>query len=182
MYFVKWGSRRYLVPGWRMLEVVNNYNQGGDQRDWMPGLLQSSTDGRGKNPNAPGVLPEVPPRYAKLLRMNPIALKVTDVGAPGTHEVSESMKWDYRELTFEGGSDQGVFVGMEFDYPKGIDFGAGTIRITSVTPTTCTGEVSKYRSANEALLIPQVGEVIVTSDDKPAPPPPVPARPHIDMW
>lgn len=169
IYFVKWGPRRYLVPDHLLLRFVNNYNQGGYSRREMYGIPRLRRDGDQDDPvyyEEPPGRPELPAPFAGLLSSGPIALKVTRVFDLESKGVTGDVQARRCQLEFERGSDHGVFVGMECDYPKGFSGVAGTITITAVTPTTSTGQYRVYYAGDDAnIKLPTVGETILTTDD-----------------
>lgn len=158
MYFVRWGERRYLVPASEMLRLVNNYNEGGFARESMYGIPRLQVPGvhpRDWDEPVPPGRPELPPQYARLLRDAPITLKVTKVSP-----VEVKPGFERCTIEFEGGTDTGVFEGMEFRYPVDTITGGEVVTITRADATTCTGELVGYMSYGESLQIPAVGETV----------------------
>lgn len=169
IYFVKWGPRRYLVPDHLMLEFVNNYNQGGYSRSVMfgiPRLRQPGDPVRSFESENPPGQPELPPQFARYLTSKSIALKVSKVSDPASAGVTGDVRCRSCQIEFDGGSDQGVFVGMECRYPKEISSTSGTITITAVTPSTCIGHYQVFYAADDAdIKFPKVGETILSTND-----------------
>ncbi len=108
LYFVRWGTARFLVPESQMLRVVNNYNEGGYAREAMFGIprrrVTEAYYGRGPTPAG---APELPMAYAKLLLVRPIALKVTAIEARAENVVTGDVKVVTAAVTIEGGTQQG---------------------------------------------------------------------------
>jgi hypothetical protein len=170
IYFVKWDTQRFLVPDWLMTRFINNYNQGGYARASMYGIPRLTKDGQPRRmfgADAPQGRPELPPKFAKLLHTKPATLKVTKVSDPASQNVTGQVNARACTIEFQGGADQGVYVGQEFRFPKEIRAAAGFIRITAVTATTSTGEFTAFYSAGQKVEVPTVGVTISTSDETP---------------
>jgi hypothetical protein len=173
MYFIKWSIRRFLVSDSGMISFVNNYNQGGGFRETMfdiPELNRSDTYVAWPNPTKTPGKPELPPQFAKLLREAPINLKVTSA-AP--LKIATGIRANAYEITFEGGQDQGAYVGLELVYNTN-GRPQGTIELTKVDAKTSQATLTLLSADQEAKL-PQAGEVLTNttnSFDPPQPPEP----------
>lgn len=169
VYFVRWGKLRFLVPDWQLLEVVNNYNQGGFSRSQMYGIAKlEREDDPGarafvREKDVPDGLPELPEEYAKLLRQQPILLKVKRVTAAPERIVTGSVFSTTLTIEFDGGADQGVYLGMEFWYRS--EQGSSTIRITKVEAGSCRGELCEFHDQGRPTAHPQEGDTIRTGED-----------------
>lgn len=163
MLFVAWGKRRYLVPEGEEMKFVNEFNQGGANRQRMYGFPYRRVDDR---PNdlgdaAPPGLPQLPAPFAALLRENPIKLTVTAVrdverkASPFDKGARTSARLDLK-----GGSDAGVFNGMEFKVRGVGPYAGGFATIESVEPSVCTARYSSY-----AAEPPVVGQDLLTGED-----------------
>lgn len=163
MYFVRWGERRYLVPESEMLRLVNNYNEGGYARRSMFGIPRLQAPGvrtRDWDEPVPAGRPELPAEYAKLLRDEPITLKVTKVTPVRRNAVTGPVSSERCTIEFEGGTKSGVYEGMEFRYPVDSPTTSGVVRITRADADTCTGELRAFLSGKERLQVPDVGETV----------------------
>ncbi len=160
LYFVRWGPRRYLVPGSQMMKLVNNYNEGGYSRERMrniPRRIESDGDYVPRLEPEPEGVPELPPEFSKLLLTKPLALSVTKVTAEPVHTVTGAVECLGAEIEFSGGQEIGVAKGMTFHW--GSLLGRGTIFITRVDAKTCTGRFMAFGHAEE-LRTPPVGAVV----------------------
>lgn len=180
IYFVKWADQRFLVPEWLMTRFINDYNQGGYARAAMYGIPRLVTEGQPRHmfgAAGPQGRPELPPKFAKMLHTKPVDLTVAKVTEPTSRNVTGQVNARACTIEFQGGSDQGVYVGQEFRYPKAITAAAGFIRITAVTATTCAGEFTAFYSGGQSVTVPTAGETISTSDET-ADMPPKAAKPE----
>ncbi|CAN5674690.1 hypothetical protein BH11PLA1_BH11PLA1_19290 [soil metagenome] len=158
LYFVRWGDERFLVSEHLLLEMVNDYNQGGLSRELLlsiPRLVSPALPERWRPP--PAGRPDLPPAYARLLHDDPLPLKVTAI----TKIIGPATRGE-RGWTVElaGGTDQGVFAGMEFRNPSYRAGRSGTYRVTRVDTTSCTAEFSSYHGVSPA----PVGSVVYTGE------------------
>jgi len=168
IYFVKWADQRYLVPEWLMTKFINDYNQGGYARAEMYGIPRLVTEGQPRRRfRAPDGRPELPAKYAKMLHTKSAILTVTKVTDPTSRNVTGQVNARACTVEFQGGSDQGVYIGQEFRFPKAITTSGGFIRITAVAAATSTGEFTAFYSGGESVRVPAVGETISTSDEAP---------------
>jgi len=170
VYFVKWADQRFLVPEWLMTRFINDYNQGGYARAAMYGIPRLTNEGQPRRMFAaatPEGRPELPPKFAKLLHTKPAALRVTKVSDPTSRTVTGPVNSRACTIEFQGGADQGVYIGQEFRFPKALAAASGFIRITAVAATTSTGEFVAFYSGSEKVTVPTVGESISTSDESP---------------
>lgn len=164
IYFVRWGKLRFLVPDWQLLQVVNNYNEGGHSQYQMYGIARLQREGEPgagafiREEDVPKGLPELPEKYAKLLRQQPIMLKVKQVTASPERHVTGSVFSTTMTIEFDGGADQGVYLGMEFWYRSGQ--GSSTIRITKVDAGSCTGEMYEVHDRGRATARLKEGDTI----------------------
>jgi len=165
VYFVRWGDRKYLVPGSKMFEFVNNHNAGGFRHASMFGIpmLQGPEAGSRRLTEAqPAGRPELPAAFAALLRDEPISLKVKSVGPADPKQTRGTMYDALNTIELEGGTTSGVFVGMEFSYPLvTLATLRGDLTITRADVDTCTATFSG--SVGESKP-PSVGETVVTSE------------------
>jgi hypothetical protein len=157
MYFVKWAGRHFLLSDSNIIAFVNEYNQGGGSRETMSGIPELDRSDKyvvWPNPTKTRGKPELPPQYAKLLREAPITLKVTSV-AP--LKIATGIRAGAYEIQFEGGQDQGAYVGLEFS-------GAawGVIELTKVDAKTSQGTVTTW-SPDQDIKLPQVGGVLANT-------------------
>jgi hypothetical protein len=163
VYFVKWGERRYLVPDWAMTQLVNNYNEGGFSRSAMYGIPRMCPEGKGRYPlneALPEGKPELPAEFAGLLRDGPIKLKVASVSPLERRSVIGSVVAHECTIEFEGGSDQGVYAGLEFWYRASPSLVSGKVRITRVDAKTCTGELVALGAEKREFKPPAVEEIL----------------------
>lgn len=172
IYFVRWGEERFLVPDWKLLELVNNFNRGGYACTSMHGIPRLTPPGEsGHRPidPIPDGKPELPPQFSKLLLASPVDLIVKNVTlkpVPPGKQIVESLDGT---LEFEGGSAKGVFVGMEFDVPRGDNEDFGTIRITRVDTGTSSAEFDVFAGRNKSPRPPKVGDRIPTGEPRRTP-------------
>src|SRR5205823_674599 len=130
LYFVRWGDRRYLVPQAQMQKLVDNYNQGGFARDEMYNIPKRFKDNPHERTPTPTGAPQLPPEYAKLLLTKEVQLTVTSVKAEPARGVTGDVKVVRASVSFDAGTDQGVFKGMSFTY---MDLpSSGKVEITEV--------------------------------------------------
>ena len=165
VYFVRWGERRYLVPDWAMMQVVNNYNEGGFGRINMFQIPRLERDGKRNGmyeEAAPPGKPVLPAEFAKLLRDDPISLKVTKVSPIAEARVTSGVDAYKCTFEFEGGSDRGVYLGQEFWLT--LSGASGKVQISRVDAGSCTGEFVAYGSPNTPIKQPTVGEVVNTGE------------------
>lgn len=156
LYFVRWGARRYLVPESRMLELVNNYNDGGFARDGMYSI-PLRFDGqvtRQRCPEPPG-RPQLPPQYAKLIIEKPLRITISKVTPHPNREVTDGVEVTDCTVEIVGGQDQGVFVGMEIPFERHLTF--GKIRIDRVDAAISHGTLSLFGRRNEPPQLPIPG-------------------------
>lgn len=155
LYFVRWGADRFLVPKSLMLEFVNNYNAGGFGRRSMFGIpRKNGTNSRSLDDVERTGRPSLPAEFAKMIIEKPMKLTITGATLVKPDKDPRSPTID-GELTFSGGSDQGVYVGMEFPIEAGRQY--GTVTITAVEPTSCKGRYSGFAAHDEGLALPAVG-------------------------
>jgi hypothetical protein len=157
VYFVKWGDRRYLVPESQMIKLVNNFNEGGLGRSMMIGmpLKFEGEVHRRWGDEAPAGRPELPERFASLIVEKGAELKVVKVESRPVRNVTGNVDVSESLLELSGGTEQGVFVGMELKYQRGNSF--GSVKITRVDAKTSTGSLTIFFSQGEKPLLPEVG-------------------------
>lgn len=156
VYFVTWGSERFLVPDWLLLRFVNNYNQGGRTRREMHGIPRWFPEKDWRTyPPLPTERPKLPKPFGDMLLPDGLRLRVSAVSLLQVEETEHAQTPDCR-VEFEQGSDDGVFVGMEIHYPKHREM-YQPIRITEVSARGCVGE---YSCSGFPQGAPQVGEWI----------------------
>lgn len=162
MYFVRWGDRRYLVPESEMMRLVNNYNEPEFGRRMMHGIPRLKVEGvhpRDWDEPLPPRRPELPAEYAKLLRDEPILLKVSAV-AEGKRPHGILCKCPPETtIDFSTGLNDGVYVGLEFSYPPEIMGGSGVVEITHADEKSSRGRFRFYGD-REKLTLPAVGEIV----------------------
>lgn len=163
LYFVRWGKRRYLVPEAQMLNLVNNYNQGGFARNgmydiplWFKGQAARTPPG-----GSPRGRPELPEKWARLLLDKQLTLEITKVTPLPTRVVAQTVTMLTFDLEFKGGSDDGVYEGLEFHIQAGTE--SGSVAIDGVTESTCTGRV-RFFTGGEDLPPPAVGDVVTVTE------------------
>lgn len=168
VYFVRWGDRKYLVPGSKMFDFVNNYNVGGFRYESLFGIpMLQDPNGRSRrfSDAPPSEHPELPAAFAALLRDEPISLKVKSVGPADPKQTRGTMYDALNTIELEGGSTSGVFVGMEFPYPlETLSTSGGDLTITHTEADTCTATFSG--SVGESKP-PAIGEILLTSKKVP---------------
>lgn len=169
MYFVRWGREHFLVPDRQLIQFVNNYNEGGHARACMFGIPRLMREGEKRRLfGVEGQLagrPQLPTEFMKMLLDKPVTLKVVQVSAVQTREVTTGVACQSCLLEFGGGTNQGVFVGMTFDYPSEAGPGSGSVLITRADATTCTGEFTAYTNPREVAKQPVAGESVRTGKD-----------------
>ncbi len=139
LYFVRWGERRYLVPERQMMDLVNNFNEGGYARSGLYSAPRLDS-GIMFNGDAPAGVPELPERWAKLLLTKLVKLEVTAVGERSPALMpSGFQKW---EVEFAGGSADGAYVGLTVTNARGMMH--GTVEITHVDEHGCRGWLNFY--------------------------------------
>lgn len=163
VFLVKWGDERFFVPDWQMKQFVNNYNKGGYAKSSMFGIARLVKDGKSSRFFQPASgRPQLPEPYAKMLRDKPLSLKVRKV-IPGTSEpVTDSVSAQTFQVEFEGGVDVGVYVGMEFRYPRNEIVDSGEFRIIRADAAICVAEFASY--GRKTITPPAVGDVLLTSE------------------
>jgi len=73
-------------------------------------------------------------------------------------------------IEFEGGSEKGVYSGLEFWYPPGFPLISGKVTITRVEARSCTGHLTAFGGEKEQFKPPTEGETVSTARDAvPAP-------------
>lgn len=165
LYFVRWGDQRYLVPDWGLMRIVNNYNEGGFARAAMFGVPRLRKEGEPRHrfdEGAPAGKPTLPPEYAKLLRGGGIKMKVSKVTGSPRKNVTNGVDVEAYTFEFATGSDDGVYVGMEFWYPSDQIASTGRVEIMRVDAKTSTGKFQAFLSAGERVTPPKVGDEIST--------------------
>ena len=166
LYFVRWGERRYLVPEAKMLQLINNYNEGGYARREMYSIpLRFEEQVERTHRTEPPGRPQLPPEYARLIIEKPLRLKISKVTSQPPREVTPGVEVTKCAIEFEGGQDQGVFIGMEMPFECGRT--SGKIRIDLVNATSATGTLSLYAAQGETLELPIVGRVLSFPGAKP---------------
>lgn len=147
-YFVRWpgpdgaDGRRYLIPESKLIDVVNNYNEGGYARDGMysaPLMWEKAKyDSPHQSREAPVAgVPQLPRKWAALLLRDPLSAKVTKViqGAPETRkgvQLIEAHVW------LDKGRAEGMFIGMRISIGEVCEY-RGDIEITKVEEHSCEG-------------------------------------------
>lgn len=155
LYFVKWGHERFLIPEHEMLSFVNDYNKGGRMRSSMG--FSPRKDGTasmfGHNLDSAGI-PELPARWAKLLRTDPIELTVQTVTSMPKEHVVDSVWKHSLEIEFSGGSEVGVYDSMEFDLDEGF------VTIVEVKPDSCRGVFRAFNDKNHEFAPIELGRIV----------------------
>lgn len=164
LYFVKWGDRRYLVPESKMLTLVNNYNEGGYARSGMFSIPRKREEGDPwrRFEDAPPGRPQLPSAYDKLLRDKPIALTVTKVTTEPDAHVTGDVWASRSTIEFKGGSDAGVYVGLECWV--GPLRSRGKVEIQKVDAGSCTGVLTAFGDKG-SFTAPKVGDVVLTGEE-----------------
>lgn len=166
LYFVNWGELRFLVPERKMLQIVNNYNNGGYAKESMfdiPRWYEREVS-HGERMDIPATRPTLPAPWDAMLRDDPVRLRVTSLQTGPVRQITERSWRHSYALVFTGGSDAGAYVGMEFEYGDG--WPSGTITITEVGETTCRGEMITYADQNQRLPVPTTGETVVMGEEE----------------
>lgn len=167
-YFVRWDDpasdriKRYIVPEEQMLEVVNDYNQGGYSRDSMYSAPKKYEEGdkirRGWHPDYKPFegVPQLPAKWAKLLILKAVDAKVTHVTPITTRNVTKGVDATLARVTFDKGSADGLYMGMEVR----VSHGRGTLTIDKLQEHTAEAAFQAFTSAGEIISPPVVDEVI----------------------
>lgn len=166
LYFVRWGERRYLVPEWAMMKLVNNYNEGSYARRAMYSIPRQYQDAKNLHrfeKETPPGRPELPAEYAKLLHDDPIELKVNSINTIKRLNPNNIVNGYESLIDFDGGSDNGVYLGQEFRYPAEVFEDQGVIKITRVDANSSTGKLTTFLSNKQEFKPPAVGEIVRTS-------------------
>ncbi len=169
LYFVRWGDRRYLVPEYSMMKLVNNYNEGGFARSGMYSIPRLHTPGASYHgyDAAPDGKPALPAKYAKLLHDTPITLKVTKLSKIVKKGVTTGVQGYFADIEFDGGAENGVYEGLEFKYGKfAVGVTTGTIRVDHVDLRTCTGKLTAFGGPDQTFTPPALGEQVSTAAPK----------------
>ncbi len=160
LYFVRWGDRKYMVPGRQMIELVNGYNQGGFFREslmniprWYEGEVRHRWD-----ETAPEGVPQLPAKWAAMLLTEPLELSITAVEAVPPHPVTGGVNAWAWDLSFDRGRAEGVYEGMEFRLGDG--HGRGSVTIGEVGEHDCRGRLVVFGTGDEAEA-PEVGAAVV---------------------
>lgn len=159
LYFVRWGDERYLVPESQMLKLVNNFNKGGYARQSMfniPRLVRNNEFHR--RAETPPGLPELPEKYATLLRTERVVLTVTSLTEHPVRRVTGDVHVYEYDLVLSGGADKAVFKGMEFRINA--NDATGTLRITEVSDDSSQGKATFYTSGNHQRDLIKIGQSI----------------------
>ena len=154
VFLVRWGERQYLVPESQMLELVNNYNEGGFPRSEMYGIPLKFEGNPQRTPEPPG-RPELPPEYARLVIDKPLRLRFVKVTALPERAVTGMVRALECLLELEGGQDQGVFRGMEVWYRNGRS--SGKIVIEKMDATSSEGRLTLFGTGIGDMRPPVVG-------------------------
>lgn len=160
---VLWGRRRYLVPVRSVLAFVNAVNSGsmpGKGHGYSYGSFLHEGDDDVPAEGAPGL----PEPYRRFLRAEPVAAKVSEAGLRRgrlfwmASKVFLPFETLCRvDVTFDGGSKAGLFVGMELHSQ-----GAGEslkATVTGLQPDSAEARVDFYNCRGRN---PNVGEVFST--------------------
>lgn len=160
---VLWGRRRYLVPVRNVLAFVNAVNSGS-----MPGTGSGYSYGsflrEGDDAFDAAGLPDLPEPYRRHLRPRPVSAKVTGAGlrrgrlfwAASKFLITIEMPCRV-DVTLEGGSEAGLFVGMELSSKDDDEDLRATV--ISLEPDSAEARVDYYNCRGRN---PYVGEVFAT--------------------
>lgn len=106
---VRWGGRRYLLPEAEMIEFVNALHHGGEPRDRVHGGFLLAT-GDERKPVAG--LPELPERYRRMIRREPLVAGVLDARRIVDEKLRYGMCIVRYRLTLDQGRDAGLTEGV----------------------------------------------------------------------
>ena len=160
---VRWGRRRYLVPVRNVLAFVNAVNSGS-----MPGGESVYSYGsflrEGDDALPVEGLPELPEPYRRFLRAQPVSAKVTETGFRKgrlfwvASKVLLPIETPCRiDVTLDGGSAAGLFVGMELHSRDTEERLKATV--TSLQPDSAEARIDYYNCRKRN---PHIGEVFAT--------------------
>lgn len=183
LYFISWGDRRFLVPQWQMAEFANEYNTSPGNRRQMLLILHKESDSEERGPHAlrfdtPPGKPLVPAEYEPWLHETPLwlrAVKVSPLKTEG-HTPGKRDGIQTAEVTFDAGTDKGIYPGMKIIYPLQSTFAdpvgalqqgkVTTIVITSVEAGSSKAIYTGSLQAKARPPAPHTGERIKTGMDE----------------
>jgi hypothetical protein len=158
VYFVPWGDRHYLVPKAKLLEMVNNYNEGGFAREHMYGIPLRRED---RDKPVQG-RPQLPAEYASLLRDAAIEAGVTKGEIAGRRQITKGVDAVSGRLWLDAGTQQGVYVGMEFQLCGLL---GGMVKVVEVAESSAVAELTLFPSTGAEVEMPKVGDRLSTRRD-----------------
>lgn len=136
---ISWGPRHYLVGTNEMAHFCNQVNAGREPRDDAHGLCLLR---RGDEKKKAEGLPTIPPEYAAYLLKTPIEAAILSVGKTTTETIGGDIESKETTVKINAGSQQGVFVGMEFHVTKPDNI-FGVLRITKVESNQAEGTIEQ---------------------------------------
>jgi hypothetical protein len=138
---VRWGTRRYLVPGSRMLDFVNAINHGDEPRGRVHGQFLLA---RGDEAKPATGVPALPTRFLQAIRHKALdvgVLKVEPIPDKHGHGFCEKR---YR-VTVDHGDADGLVPGVALRVKRPARAYAD-LRIDAATASQATGEIFFYES------------------------------------
>lgn len=106
---VRWGQRRYMLPGNRRMAFVNAINHGYEPRGQMHGMFLLAEDD--EKTMAEG-LPDLPPAYLALIRRTPMQVRVVSIDGVDKKRSDHGCSFTYR-MTLDRGQKDGLMSGVE---------------------------------------------------------------------
>ncbi len=168
-YFVRWAAapgspgRFYLVPESKMVEVVKNYNMGGQAQDYMFGTPRKYDEHESERnpdtgPRVEGV-PRLPPRWASQLVTGDWVARVIAIAPATIGSAAIGVYATEARVTLDKGRADGIYLGMEIPVgSKAPD--AGRLTIDAVNQHTAEGVFRILAHDDQKAALPVVGQAI----------------------
>lgn len=177
LYFIRWGSRRYLVPETQVEEFISEYSAGGMTRRQMMSIPRKddSKIANGIFEPEPDASPELPAAFAGRLKCERIELTLTGVGEP--HPSDSHPDSFYLDVHLDKGAANGIRKDDVLTYRRGKSH--GIIIIDKLEDSTCSGKMFYFRNKEPENNMPESGQklshwVLSSRVKQPAEPPKVP--------
>lgn len=155
LYFVRWGTRQYLVPEARLPKMVDNFNKGGYAKSSMFGIPRrmgrNGRDARSEDTLPPGV-PDAPAKWKAMFKERVVTFKIVHASEPFGIKGTDIEKHASYRVLLDAGSKAGMFVGMTIDETRNGVW--QRLNIDSVTDTESAGTLSLFGAMPSASASP----------------------------
>lgn len=140
IFFIKWGTRHYLIPKENMIDFANAVNSGMEPCE--RGACSFWLKDKDSEKKIRG-LPPIPEEYQGYLLKNPIKTKIIEIKDSQTNYKDPKFPVRKTIVVLDVGEQQGVKIGMSFGSiaPSNI---FETVKVSEVSSTFSIGEIVEY--------------------------------------